>query len=287
MGQVQIPSPPRNVELHLRVGLSIAVALPTKYVGQLKLAQSKEDSVQAVQEGRPLLYHIHFPLRRPIPLVTEILFNNQVYCTGPRAVGSVVTSIVLEHTLYPPDVVPLSYNSPPNIQPPHNMETYNPEFIIPEVQTIRPFFMIPTIQPIHRPLGSKKPTIQYPTTTERVSLSDEIDKNIFLNPNNPQPQPQPQPQPRPLPQSNQINNDNCGRSININEINPLISKGIKTSPGQWPWLVALFLVKIEFEFQCAGSLITNRHVITGTLQNIIKSPYNFCLKYFFIYLKFF
>lgn len=29
MGQVQIPSPPRNVELHLKVGLSIAVALPT------------------------------------------------------------------------------------------------------------------------------------------------------------------------------------------------------------------------------------------------------------------
>lgn len=29
MGQIQIPSPPRNIELNLRVGLSIAVALPT------------------------------------------------------------------------------------------------------------------------------------------------------------------------------------------------------------------------------------------------------------------
>lgn len=29
LGQVVIPSPPRNVELHLKVGLSIGVALPT------------------------------------------------------------------------------------------------------------------------------------------------------------------------------------------------------------------------------------------------------------------
>lgn len=29
MGQIQIPSPPKNVELHLKVALSIAVALPT------------------------------------------------------------------------------------------------------------------------------------------------------------------------------------------------------------------------------------------------------------------
>ncbi|XP_032683410.1 serine protease gd-like [Odontomachus brunneus] len=257
MGQIQIPSPPRNVELNLR-----------SYLGQLKLAQSKEDSVQTVQQGRPLLYHIHFPLRRPIPLLTDIWFNNQVYCTGPRAVGSVVTSIVLEHILYPLQVIPLSQNFSANVHPSQSTETYHPGFNIPETHTMRPFFTIWTTQSSRHPTGSKKLATQRSTTTERINLSDGIDKNIFLTPNIPQirPQiqfkPQPQLQSQPQPQFNQ-NNGDCGRTININEINPLISKGRKTSPGQWPWLVALFVVKIEFEFQCAGSLVTNRHVITA------------------------
>lgn len=55
-----------------------------RYVGKLELAQSKEDSVRAVEQGRPLLYHIHFPLRQPIPVLTGLWFNNQLYCTGPR-----------------------------------------------------------------------------------------------------------------------------------------------------------------------------------------------------------
>lgn len=54
------------------------------YVGQLELAQSKEESVRIVQQGRPLLYHIRFPLRQPIPLLTGIWFNDQQYCSGPR-----------------------------------------------------------------------------------------------------------------------------------------------------------------------------------------------------------
>lgn len=167
------------------------------------------------------------------------------------------------------------------------METYHLGFNIPEMNTMGPFFTILTTQPSRRPTGSKKKlTTQRSTTTERIGLSDGIDKNIFLNPNIPQPRPQlqfqPQPQLQPQlqlqPQSQlqlqfSENNDNCGRNININEINPLISKGMKTSPGQWPWLVALFVVKIEFEFQCAGSLVTNRHVITGALKKIT------CLKY--------
>ncbi|KAK0162657.1 hypothetical protein PV327_006417 [Microctonus hyperodae] len=45
-------------------------------------------------------------------------------------------------------------------------------------------------------------------------------------------------------------------------INLSIGNGEKISPGQWPWLVAIFVIKKIFEFQCAGSLITDRHVLT-------------------------
>lgn len=55
-----------------------------KYVGRLELAQSKEQSVKAVNQGRPLKYKIHFPLRQPIPVVTGLWFNNQHVCSGPR-----------------------------------------------------------------------------------------------------------------------------------------------------------------------------------------------------------
>lgn len=77
------------------------------------------------------------------------------------------------------------------------------------------------------------------------SFTEEIDS---LNPNVNQDQ-------------NNIND--CGRTSYMNKINPLISRGEETSPGEWPWLVAIFYARIKFDFQCAGSLITNKHVITG------------------------
>ncbi|XP_050459471.1 serine protease gd-like isoform X2 [Cataglyphis hispanica] len=242
MGQIQIPNPPKNVELHLKVTLSIAVALSTNYVGQLELAQSKEESVRIVQQGRPLLYHIRFPLRQPIPLLTGIWFNDQQYCSGPRATGYIVTSIMLEHTLYPPNVLPLSQSSYPNGSP-----QQNPPPLPPIYTTSRPSNQPVIIQhPPNQPVTTrpkKKPTTSHPTT---VSLSDGIHNNPFLN-----------------PPDQQNNNNECGISTHTNNINLLISKGMKTSPGQWPWLVALFIVKLKFEFQCAGSILTNKHVITA------------------------
>ncbi|XP_020298985.1 serine protease gd-like isoform X3 [Pseudomyrmex gracilis] len=222
MGQIQIPPPPKNVPLHLKMSLSIAVKLPTRYVGQLELAQSKEESVRIVQQSRPLLYHIYFPLRRPLPQVTGIWFNEQQYCTGSRAVGQIVTSITLEHTLYPPTIVPLSYN---------------PYFNSP--------YSVPNQKPTSRPT---QPTIQRPTKStpkSTVSLSEGIDRNVFLNP------------------SIQQNSNECGISTTTNIINPLISKGETTLPGQWPWLVAIFVVRLGFDFQCAGSILTNKHVVTA------------------------
>lgn len=136
--------------------------------------------------------------------------------------GRVVTSIVLEHTLYPPNVVPLAQNSHP-VSTTHSTNQ-------------------PTTQ---RP--KKKPTTTRPSTS--IGLSEGISNNVFLN----------------IAQQNA--NNVCGISTHNNNINLLISKGMETSPGQWPWLVAIFLVKLEFKFQCGGSLITNKHIITGILRN--------------------
>jgi len=96
---------------------------------------------------------------------------------------------------------------------------------------------------LHTPVNqhTKKPiALQRPITS-----SDEIDNNPFLTP--------------------QSYMSECGISnqpINSN-INPLIAQGIKTSLRQWPWLVALFVVKITVVFQCSGSILTQKHIITG------------------------
>ncbi|XP_058789546.1 serine protease gd-like [Phymastichus coffea] len=105
MGIVEIPYPPQGVPLHLRVILSVATVLPTKYVGRIELAKSKEESITSILHGTSLYYRIYFPVRHPIPVVMSIVLNSYQYCTGPPAMGAIVTNIMLEHVLYPARVV--------------------------------------------------------------------------------------------------------------------------------------------------------------------------------------
>lgn len=234
MGQVEIPSPLKNVALHLKIGLSVATSLPSKYVGRLELAQSREESVRAIQQGRSLFYLVHFPVHHPIPVLTGIWFNDQRYCRGPRASGRIVTSIFLEHTLFPPGILPTSGSQGSPIVPRPNFDEF-----MPPIHEERP--NIVTIPPPTR----YQPTRSPPTrpTTRKPSSNDD----------------------NPIDNYSSTNYADCGRSSNNqnNSINLLIARGVKTSPGQWPWLVAIFIVKIEFEFQCAGSLVTNKHIVTA------------------------
>ncbi|KOC62369.1 Serine protease gd [Habropoda laboriosa] len=219
IGFVEIPSPPKGISLHLSVGLSVAVALPSKYVGRLELAQSRDQSVKAVNQGRSLKYKIHFPLPRPVAILTGLWFNNQLICSGPRANGPIVTSIVLNHTLYPPGALP-------------GLET--------EVNTIANY---PTVEnlPPQRPQPTKSqdpiypnfPPVTIPIPTQRPRTNNEQD------------------------------NQTCGRPTATSKINLLVVRGEKTSHGQWPWLAAIFIVKKNFEYQCAGTLVSNIHVITA------------------------
>jgi hypothetical protein len=59
----------------------------------------------------------------------------------------------------------------------------------------------------------------------------------------------------------------CGRSIAARELSV---GGIHTKPNTWPWMVALQkkLAKNKSEFFCAGSLITERHVVSGKDESV-------------------
>lgn len=245
LGSVEIPSPPRGIALHISVAMSIAVALPSKYVGRLELALSKEDSVHAVQQGLPLVYRIYFPLQRPVPTLTGLWFNNRLICSGPRAVGPIVTSIVLNHTLYPPGVIP-SLEGQGQTGP--AIPVYQPP--PPQPQTPPPINYHPVQPPQRHTPAPSRPT---PRPTPR--------------PRPPPPTQRPPQRPPFKPGTTVVDtrdpDDQCGQSDSSNSINPLIALGEDTAAGQWPWLVAIFVVKLKFEFQCAGTLVTNTHVVTA------------------------
>ena len=222
-GRIEMWGSPKGVPLQLSAALSIATALPTKYVGKIVLAQSREQSVQAVQQGRTLKYNIYFPLRRPLPQLTSLWFNNRLVCTGPRATGQIVTSIVLNHTLYPPDIVPLEVEEVNTI--PHQTDIY--DLPLPPVSSRPPV----------------RPTVTSATTVEpKPSVTTA--------------------EPKPIPGTDQSAQD-CGFST-IGYVNPLVAKGKESLQGQWPWLVAIYISpQYKFELQCAGTLVSNTHVITA------------------------
>lgn len=56
----------------------------------------------------------------------------------------------------------------------------------------------------------------------------------------------------------------CGVIAGGNEKVPLIFNGQSYSRGDWPWLVALYRNKEgSLTFICAGTLVSERHVISG------------------------
>ncbi|XP_024871500.1 uncharacterized protein LOC112454375 [Temnothorax curvispinosus] len=303
IGQIEIQSPPRTGELHLKVTIKVAAELPTRYVGRLELARSKEESAAAVQQGRHLSYHLYFPLRYPIPTLSGIWFNGERYCSGRDVTGSIVTTITLEHTLYLPNVLsqnflPSRQNSKPTPRPSSERNTPKRSTTATLSQGIGSNIFLNLIPsqspPQYNNNNNNNNIFLRPTPAQQASQHNNNNNNnniflkptptnmynnIFLRPNPakpvsqpaPQPAPQPVPQPAPQPDNNNNNNNNnndnnyneCGISGRSGGTNLLIANGEKTLPGQWPWLAALFVVRNGYEFQCAGSVLTTRHVLTA------------------------
>ncbi|XP_011859643.1 PREDICTED: serine protease gd-like isoform X2 [Vollenhovia emeryi] len=116
VGRIEIPSPPDNDEmLYLKVALN-TTTYSLQGLFRLELARPIKETIRAIQQGRPLLYHINFPLAEKFPTLSAIWFNNQEYCFGAGASSeNIVSNIELGHYVYPPDKEPL----PQDFQPWH------------------------------------------------------------------------------------------------------------------------------------------------------------------------
>jgi len=53
-------------------------------VAQLIMVQSISEIANTIQQGKPLLYHVHFLKGQPIPRLTKIWFNDQQICPNPE-----------------------------------------------------------------------------------------------------------------------------------------------------------------------------------------------------------
>lgn len=184
---------------------------------------------------------------------------------------------------------PNKIENPPPVQPTPQKNPGNLyfQFGAPDQQyPNNPFLNIPNgnNKPLENPFltyfngnkpDSSKPA---PDKTEGSSMFDimtSMQANPFLNPSKPSNTPTSTPRPvvtttapRPVVTEEppkidiRVNlNDVCGKSLSTNS---LIANGQPVISGYYPWLVALYNIRqLNLEFTCGGSLISNRHVVTG------------------------
>lgn len=103
-GRIEIPNAPKFTDLTINVTLIVPAQLESNYRARLQLADSKEDSIQNVLDGRSLVYFIRFPQNYPLPWLTRLVFNDQEYCIG-TIMFPMFTQINLSHILTPPKIV--------------------------------------------------------------------------------------------------------------------------------------------------------------------------------------
>ncbi|XP_011866173.1 PREDICTED: serine protease gd-like isoform X2 [Vollenhovia emeryi] len=96
--------------MYLKVALN-TTADSLKGIFRLELARSINETIEAIQQGRHILYHVYFPSDVGLPTLSAIWFNDQRYCLGPGASnGSIVANIELGHIVYPLNEEPLLQN---------------------------------------------------------------------------------------------------------------------------------------------------------------------------------
>lgn len=261
-GIIKLPSPPFGSVLKLNLKMSIRTKLPTKYAGRIEMLGERSDILQQLLKRGTLKYKVHFPLLTIIPRITSVIFNNQVFCTGPPAGGNVVTSINLHHTLYSGGNKGAKINTrvtyKPNVnddQPAYTSLSEYDEYKDDDAP-LNNVNLRPTSDSKIFVADAEKPNPENfarPLKTGEIIRPTSQNRNPFL---------QPKKEVTPKYQTYRETEIVCG--IPKKTSTALIVGGDATSRGDWPWLTALFVKKISgLEFICAGSLVSSKHIVTA------------------------
>lgn len=209
-------------------------------------------SIDNLREGRDVIYNIYFPIQSVLPKPTRIEFNNRVYCSGPSEEGkehlflfksfyhntyqiSVEPGIGVTDmwaTTYQPVSIPFRPNRPDN---PFPLSTFRP---------------VPVTTRTPRTTTTRRTTTTTMTTTRRPTTRTTTRRPITTTTTTSAPSAQ-----------------QCGlSSANFQQ---LIVNGDNVEEGQFPWMAAImYLQNFNYEYGCTGTLVTNRHVITGNTKDV-------------------
>ncbi|XP_055853325.1 serine protease gd-like [Episyrphus balteatus] len=286
----------RHGQTRIVVQLSQPGAYNLQYFGKLSLNLNKDKAFEFINRGLPLTYRVDFPLQNVIPRVTSITVNGMQICFGTKY-DLPSTTMTLEHTLttYQPNY----YRNPSSNfwQPNYNKDSNFRSSSFPESFNQPSFSQQPSPPFNHQPVGDQsnnQPSLDPQIYTKPNESSEQNSKTLenlfsnFFHENRPAvnnvptfsptkailtesqfeeslgPSPSSPTKPPTIQATFEYINSVCGQeNVNFN-IERLNVKGSFISKSRFPWIAAVMRrTNGDFAFQCGGSLISTRTVISA------------------------
>ncbi|KAJ8921253.1 hypothetical protein NQ315_013725 [Exocentrus adspersus] len=189
--------------------------------------------------SQPIIkYNIYFPFPDVIPKITQVAYNGHIYCSGPPEPlipGTPgITNVWASHIYSFSNVLSRDNDHIDNF-----ISSTEESNVISDSD-------IPVRDPV--PIVSSKNNTRS-GFDDNPFLNTEVDSGFITV---------------PITNPSNDNNEQCGVANNL--ILPLITGGVETQEGQYPWLAALFSYnrdKNSYDYRCAANLISNQHVVTA------------------------
>ncbi|CAH1132378.1 unnamed protein product [Ceutorhynchus assimilis] len=222
---------------------------------------SIRNSQYKLEAGPPVLirFFVKYNVAGVVPTVKKILLNGKTICPIPR---SEPTKPVLHITVEKPNTSSETsenyYNQPSHNYNDHSYNQNNEQSYNQNNQQSHNHNRETDVDNDRFP-NSQEVSLSSKATTHRPMVTRTTDRPYSTSTQQSQNRPTPMPIPRRSAQ--------CGTVLQ--RPTPLISHGQETTPGQWPWHVALYLnlarvaTVTELKYTCGGTLISASHVITA------------------------
>ncbi|XP_077298945.1 chymotrypsinogen B2-like [Arctopsyche grandis] len=231
--------PPGNSYWRLDLKLVIVSNSPSVYDGELKLLMNEIEILNVFAKGGQLKYLVDFPITHSIPLIKSITINNIEICKDTpeknvlRGQNQYFAYVNLNNIVHiQGGGIIRQYHNVEDKFPPkrNNLESY----VLQELPSNNQQHSN-QIVPNHNILEKKDPP--HRRNTDNHTTANLISKFASLP------------------------SGSCGKPLTPIS---LIVKGEVATPGDWPWLSAIYR-KYDWDtsYQCVGSLISNKHVLTA------------------------
>nr|XP_040221728.2 serine protease gd-like [Anopheles coluzzii] len=251
-GYVKLEGLRANQAITLQVDLTIAATVSQNNIGSITLYKSSTETVRDIQNNRPAWYRVNFPFRNIKPSVLAIRVNGHTICAGQKVTGQIVTTINLQHTLYPSTQSLVSTNDGTNV----NVIQYQP----PQTPVYQTLY---DIAPIQRLQTTENPPVVTQLTTTQAPVTRPVQQQDVKPVKR---------QRKKIEYVKSIEDDSleqesesldCGlpdKGFSHYSIN-----GIHAHKGMFPWAAPIFHTgsSSKPKYICGSTILTERHLVTA------------------------